>query len=606
MKKRIIWKNFLRLTVVAIVVVILSSGFMYQNTLSVIQKQFCVANENNIALMEANLEAVLKQAERLAATLSVEDDSRIFFGVDRTEAYDEELCARIYMKLKSYTYSMDYISSIVLYAPEYGKIISSFTEKDYKIEKIDDATIDTGWLEIVSDMENGAKVDMQIRAVNDRYPYVWTFIAGYQTQAWKGNVIINLDLKRLYDTVWVSKNEETKVWILNENGQIVIRKDKQELFEDRDNEGELAVFRTDKKEWSQLLTKQGVPRVFSQKYNEKYGLYFAASSSMQDYQQQIHDFQVKILAMMFAGLLVLSILILIHCTVSYRPFKSIMNLLESPEEWVKNQPASKDEISEISDKILFYLQTNDDLRQEMDKRMDALRQTQVKALQAQLDPHFVFNTLDAIWMMIEEKEGPDAQAIKMCTSLAAILRYSLAGGGVVPLKKELEYMEKYCFILKCRYRDSFKVTFNFEENMLQASVPQLILQPLIENAVFHGIAARTEDAGGELIVQGWIEECESAQVMEKKTFIQIMDNGYGMSQEEIKRIESSITDEEHVKWNHIGVQNVAKRMALLFPNQSQLKISSELKVGTCITLTFPMIEMKEDAKEGQEDKEGEM
>ena len=200
----------------------------------------------------------------------------------------------------------------------------------------------------------------------------------------------------------------------------------------------------------------------------------------------------------------------------------------------------------------------------------------------------MFNTLNVIVMLIDE-EVEDSCAAQVTADLADVLHYSLSDEDLVVLKDELDHTRKYVYILEQRYCGNFKTRFDIAPELLDIRVPKLILQPLIENAVFHGIVARDTDSNGLLTIIGRKELCVFEQEEIWGVRIDIIDNGHGMTEEEIRRVVASLKD-EHIGMSHIGVQNVAKRLALLFPHNSRLDIKSKVGEGTCISLVFPYTE----------------
>ena len=198
-------------------------------------------------------------------------------------------------------------------------------------------------------------------------------------------------------------------------------------------------------------------------------------------------------------------------------------------------------------------------------------------LQSQINPHFLFNTLNAI-SRLALLEGAD-RTQEVVYALAELLRGSLRKAGqLAPLREELSYVHNYLLIQQTRYPDRLKVEFDVEEDCLQSEIPLLTLQPLVENAIVHGLEPK--EAGGTL----WLRIMRLGDQVQ----IEIIDDGLGMPEdvvEEIKKLDRTRTGRCHV--TGLGVNNVVKRLQYHFGDEFQWQIQSEIGQGTHITIYLP-------------------
>lgn len=203
-----------------------------------------------------------------------------------------------------------------------------------------------------------------------------------------------------------------------------------------------------------------------------------------------------------------------------------------------------------------------------------LRKTELKALQAQINPHFLYNTLDSIAWMCEQ--GRNADAVKMVHALARLFRISISRGHeLIPIAKEIEHAESYLEIQKYRYKNQFTYAFDVEPECLDYYCNKITLQPIIENAINHGLDLMVEE--GRIDVRVWRDG-------EDIVFC-VQDNGVGMSREQI----SSIMQRETTDRTGIGIRNVDDRIKIYFGSRYGLRITSELDVGTCVEIRMPGI-----------------
>lgn len=207
----------------------------------------------------------------------------------------------------------------------------------------------------------------------------------------------------------------------------------------------------------------------------------------------------------------------------------------------------------------------------------SLRKTELKALQAQINPHFLYNTLDSIqWMCEQEKTG---DAVKMVSALAKLFRISISRGReLIPIADEVNHAGSYLLIQSYRYKNQFTYEFDIEESITGYYCNKITLQPFIENAIYHGI--------DRMVDEGLIRITAKSQG-DDIVFL-VSDNGAGMTREQCQGVlkkESS----------GIGIKNVNDRIKIYFGDGYGIKIHSEPDVGTTIEIRFPKI------REGESD-----
>ncbi|MHB8061160.1 MAG: cache domain-containing sensor histidine kinase [Ruminiclostridium sp.] len=203
-----------------------------------------------------------------------------------------------------------------------------------------------------------------------------------------------------------------------------------------------------------------------------------------------------------------------------------------------------------------------------------LRKTELKALQAQINPHFLYNTLDSIQWMCEQ--GEMEKAVKMVSALAKLFRISISKGReLISIEDEINHAKNYLIIQSFRYKNQFKYRFEVDENILSYCCNKITLQPIIENAIYHGIDRMVDE--GEIVIRAMQEGDDIV--------FTVSDNGVGMTEEIIcKILKHDIAD------NHgIGIKNVNDRIKIYFGNNYGLYVESELDKGTKIIIKFPKI-----------------
>ena len=202
------------------------------------------------------------------------------------------------------------------------------------------------------------------------------------------------------------------------------------------------------------------------------------------------------------------------------------------------------------------------------------RKSELRALQAQINPHFLYNTLDSIIWMAEW--GKTKEVVLMTSSLAKLLRQSISNQNeLVRVEEEVEYTRSYLTIQKMRYKDKLEYDIQVSPEVLGQKIPKLVLQPLVENAIYHGI--KYKEGKGIVQIEGWIGQ--------KELILRISDDGIGMTEAQLEKIfEKRETD---IRKNGVGVLNVHERIQLYYGKDYGLRFSSTLGEGTVVEVRIP-------------------
>lgn len=587
MKKRLsIWQNFFIIMTIAFVLIALITFWNHRSAVEVMKEETSKTNMYQALQAEENFERLMGQVNRLAASVSINEKVQAFWHNKTPENLFDDFYETIEDILVSYAYSMkNYISSVMLYAPAYERLQSNGMNKPYLITGESRDTLENAdWIQLVSDNENkNVEPQLEIRAVRNSYPYVLTYIKQFWSGAECGIVAIDIDLKKMYDEIWNDTEENTHLWIIDEDGNIIIREKKNELYAQMEDFPLLSYFDKKEKELYFFQEDRVLPIAYAQCYMEEYGLYIVTVTELTDFNQNILNERIRAIELGMCVTLIAFFLLVGYSYITRNTMKNTMILLKNPMDFQEYIMHTEQEVQEVADLIVSNLQSNQALEKELENRIVSLRKTQMQALKVQISPHFLFNTLNMIVMLIDE-EVEDSQAACVTMALADVLSYALSDDEFVSLQEEIKYTKKYVSILEQRYRGKLQTFFDMEPEIMAARVPKLILQPIVENAVFHGISVK--EGTGNLMIEGkkerrFIDNKELCLIR-----IDITDNGLGMSKEKVQALLESI-GEENISMKHIGIQNVAKRLNLLFQKQSKVEIVSELGKGTRVTLLFP-------------------
>ena len=221
---------------------------------------------------------------------------------------------------------------------------------------------------------------------------------------------------------------------------------------------------------------------------------------------------------------------------------------------------------------------NEGLKQEVEERLASLHNAQILALQSQINPHFMFNTLEAIGDTMVLLLGQENEATDMIQNLAILLRISLSADTyIVPLRDELEHVKLYMQIMEFRYQGNIRYVIEVPDAMLEMPVVKLTLQPLIENAIQHGLRPRQYQ--GTVQIKG--------EILEDAVLIHVADDGVGMTDDAIWELNDAMRQMDFQKIQHIGLRNVYQRLWLIYGDRGKLTVARGKTSGTIVTIWYP-------------------
>ena len=234
------------------------------------------------------------------------------------------------------------------------------------------------------------------------------------------------------------------------------------------------------------------------------------------------------------------------------------------------------ELQELTQSLNTMAGRLQDLIDENNREQENLKKSELRALQAQINPHFLYNTLDAIVWLAEA--GQSGEVIHITRALSDFFRISLSQGkDWIPLSEEIKHLTGYLTIQKIRYRDILDYEIDIPENLYHIQVLKLLLQPLVENAIYHGVKHRR--GRGMIIVTG--------EARDGWLILSVRDNGAGMTEERLQQVRRGLSAESGQGAGY-GLFNVNKRIQLYYNQPQGIEIESEKKMGTTVSLRVPI------------------
>ncbi|NOU76715.1 HAMP domain-containing protein [Paenibacillus sp. LMG 31458] len=368
------------------------------------------------------------------------------------------------------------------------------------------------------------------------------------------------------------------VFIVDANGNIVYHPEQQMINNNQKIELISEVMRTP---GSNFVTSEGKnSRMYTIKTSQSTGWKIVGVTYVDELVSNKNELQMYTF---FGGIGFLIIVVLLSIILSLRISRPIKNLESSMKEVEKGNfdiqvnIQSSNEIGHLSNRFNRMTTEIKELMLQNVKEQELKRKSELQVLQAQINPHFLYNTLDSIIWMAET--GKSKEVILMTASLAKLFRLSISKGQeTLSIFNEIEHIKNYLTIQKMRYKSKLDFEINVDKSILPYKVIKIILQPLVENAIYHGI--RNNAGKGHIQITG-IRKGNSV-------LLQVIDNGIGMTQEETQNMYHK--DRTSAKGSGIGVQNVDQRIKLHFGDQYGLHFESELGRGTTVNVWLPIIE----------------
>lgn len=293
-------------------------------------------------------------------------------------------------------------------------------------------------------------------------------------------------------------------------------------------------------------------------------------------------FVVFILAFFLFILAIINAYISSRITTPIQELEKSVNALEAGALDTEVYAGGSYEIRHLGRSISHMAQQIQVLMNDIVAEHESKRKSEFDTLQSQINPHFLYNTLDIIVWMIENEQK--TEAVKVVTALARFFRISLSKGkSIITVRDELEHVRNYLMIQQMRYKNKFTYTIQAEPETLEMASLKLMLQPLVENAIYHGMEFM--DGDGEIEILAFCRE--------KELFITIRDNGLGMTREQSDALLTEKTRVTSKRGSGIGVKNVNERIRLYFGEEYGLEIDSEPDEGTQIRIHLPATAYRE-------------
>ena len=413
--------------------------------------------------------------------------------------------------------------------------------------------------------------------------YLIRMIYNNEDYSEKGMIILKVNRDKLA-SVYSDLSTEfmESISILSQDNRWIIGTEKESLTSQEDK----WVMAQDE-EWSYQIDKKNQTLIAYMNLQGTPWKIITKTSLEQLFSEEMDHFRFIFVLIMASTVLILSIFSILMAMDILEPIHRLVHSIKKVEEENIHEEVfvdREDELGYLSKCFNKMSLEIDNLLNRVYKEQLTRKESELKALQAQINPHFLFNTLESINWMAQLNNVPEIR--DMVTSLGALMEASIGKGSpMVPLSKELKYIDSYLLIMKNRYGERLSYESSIDKTLLHYEVPKLILQPLVENAIYHGIDKSRKKGLIKLTIQR----------EESGIYIEIMDNGKGMLAEEVEEMNKMFEEDNHdyllgTNRRSIGLVNVNGRIKLFFGQAYGLQLESVYESYTKMKLHIPIIE----------------
>lgn len=411
----------------------------------------------------------------------------------------------------------------------------------------------------------------------------------------KGVIVVNLYPERIQSMIDQTYfNQKETIFLLNTNNQILLSNETGEQY-------------TEKYE-NTIINKLPLNQINAMKPlkvaldgdnyyvtvtpETEYGYKLLSLIKEKDYYTLSTYFNTTFVIMAICAI-ILSLIISLYVTIkNVHQFYYIFDILNDAEQGnlnkLKQPKYMLDEFTLIINNVIKMFVRNENLRNELAEKQLLKTKTELTALQLQINPHFLFNSLQLLDNQAYSMTNQYSELNVTIQKLSSILKYALGSPQkAVTFREDLEQIHSYADINYKRYPDMFMLYFDYEEDTLDNYVFRLLLQPLIENSLYHGIRPLNHERNGLI----------KLKVYSRDGYLHfyIIDNGVGVEKEKLNHLREQLNSTE-INTNHIGLTNTNSRLVLYFGEESKIHITSKASVGTILHFKIPQITDKEDIR----------
>lgn len=562
-------RTFLFITALTVIPFIVLSIMFYSNTLKNIREEITLENsyifDNSVNIIDRTL----MEVDTLSSSLASNESTQLY-TINNVSTDSFKTISRL---AKTLPIIYRYIDSIYIYSESTDTVIM-----DNNSIPLSDLS-DTDWISAYHTVTS-PKGTIIPRSKNNVYPQLITIIKPiYVADEKKGAIIMNINAQSIYNSMLYQQYKDGRLFFLvNADNKIIISSKLSYFNTYPDNIG------------LNTLTIESNPKNSVYEINGKNYVVLSGDSTISDYKyisayplelykHKLSTMKLQIIGILLLLMIIIFILAYVASVRSYSPLNEIISFLDNsqpPADSIEEE--DKNELMYIINSIQTHINDKTKMAEILEERMKLLRKSQYDMLQTQINPHFLYNTLETINWMAYNMSNSENPVSKSLINLASFFRNTLTSGYFVSIENEIKYTKEYVNILALRYGDLFDIEWDIDESILSYTIIKICLQPIIENAVYHGIKQKNDK--GLIKIKGL---CDDNNII-----LIVSDDGVGIEKDALDELnktlsETSFTNEK----SHIGLSNVNQRIKIIFGDSYGIHVESTVGVGTDVYVTIP-------------------
>lgn len=559
------------------------SNIYYRNVENIAKDEIIMENNSLLYGVRDISDTILSDCDMLCTYISYNDNVQMFMVNDWFSDINSKSQKEFTQLVKALPLIYKYIDSIYVYS-EYNQAVY-IGERKSPINEIKDLS----WMDEYKKIDNisGSTIP---RLKNNNYPKLISIVKPIMIDnVKKGSVVLNINSVKLHNIITTEKYQnQSNIYLINDTGNIIMSSNDKQFGKsikdipylndviERDNTG------------SVIKNINGMDSVVSVIPSAKFGFTYVSMTSMLHYQNKLDKLGTQIMILIILLVLLSMVFAYFAAIRSYKPVADIISVLEEPKRfnaYKENRNTRLNELKYIISTILKQIQANEKMKDELDSKLKLLDQSQFAMLQSQINPHFLYNTLETInWMAVDLTKS-DNKVSKAVNSLARMFRNNVyLGAYIISIYQEIDNTKNYLDILELRYGNIFEVIWDIDEVVKDYSIIKICLQPIVENAVYHGL--KPKGANGVLKIKGEIYHNE-------EIVFTLTDNGVGMDLKQLEQINYMLNNNENQMDDHIGIYNVNQRIKIVFGKEYGLSVESKEHFGTSVIIRIPIVKVHE-------------
>lgn len=542
----------------------------YRQSSNILMSEFSTSSTHQLEVSADAIDTHIRDMRYVVATLDQNSLVKAFFSHRQPQLIYDKYEARLQELLRSYTYSYNSIDSIYLYSELSDSVITDNSVKPLEPFQ------DNEWFGKLSGETAQENMLVFPRAKNGVFPYLLCVMKPLNINGYRAAIVLNLNMSKVSYLTDVDTDPYQEIFLVTDDRQVMYSHGQRELLLPLEQFPKLSLLKTTRAVCAQTVSDTSEPYIIAQIHSTDYDWYYVTVTNLAAYTDLLSrnsTFLTLIFVALFLVALILSVLFSVR---SAKPIHELQALLNDPHH-APDQVSAENEVQDISRQIIGYVEQNKALSDELAKGLNVLNETKILALQSQINPHFLFNTLNMIYTYECDELGFKHELPLLTLSLSKLLHYAFESTDLVSMDTELEFTKMYLNLMKRRHNHRFQVLYDFAPETLQIKVPKLFIQPIAENAIFHGL---TESHKPDSCLK------VAAHLDGHICIVEVSDNGVGMDKETLAHLQN-ISDEQNPQGRGIGLKNTVIRMKLLYGEAFRMQVSSQEGIGSSFVLRFP-------------------